>query len=95
MENENLTYSDAMQELEGIVEKVENNEMNIDDLTVNLKRAQILVKFCREKLLKTEEEVNKILSSDDLKSGAVTSPDKEDGATQADTAQDDGDYLPF
>jgi exodeoxyribonuclease VII small subunit len=67
METKELTYSQAMAELESIVDSVESNGMGIDDLTEKLKRAQQLVKFCRERLHKTEEEVKKILSSDDLK----------------------------
>ena len=70
MEREKLSYAEAMNELESIVERVEQNAMDIDDLTERLKRA--LVKFCRERLLKTEEEVKSILSSDDLKTSADT-----------------------
>lgn len=66
MDTTQLTYAQAMEELEAIVERVERNEMDIDDLTERLKRAQQLVKFCRERLLKTETEVKNILSSDDL-----------------------------
>ena len=54
MEREKLSYAEAMNELESIVERVEQNAMDIDDLTERLKRAQELVKFCRERLLKTE-----------------------------------------
>ena len=72
MEREKLSYAEAMNELESIVERVEQNAMDIDDLTERLKRAQELVKFCRERLLKTEEEVKSILSSDDLKTTADT-----------------------
>ena len=72
MGEKKLTYAEAMNELENIVERVERNEMDIDDLTERLKRAQELVRFCRERLLKTEEEVKNILSSDDLKTSADT-----------------------
>ena len=63
MQNEPTNYEQAMAELENIVAKVENNEMNIDDLTAQLSRAQQLIKFCRGRLLNTEEEVKEILSS--------------------------------
>lgn len=74
METNNQTYAKAMRELEGIVERVERNELDIDDLTESLKRAQELVKFCRERLLKTEEEIRNILDSDDMKTSADNSP---------------------
>ena len=73
METEKLTYAEAMDELESIVDHVEQNEMDIDGLAERLKRAQKLVKFCRERLLKTEEEVKSILSSDELKAPAENS----------------------
>ena len=38
MQNEPTNYEQAMAELENIVAKVENNEMNIDDLTAQLSR---------------------------------------------------------
>lgn len=65
MQNEPTNYEQAMAELESIVARVENNEMGIDDLTVQLRRAQKLIKFCRERLLKTESEVKKILSPEE------------------------------
>ncbi len=55
-------YEDAMRELERIVAKMENNELDIDTLGEELKRAQALIKLCRDKLTKTDEEIKKILA---------------------------------
>ncbi len=55
-------YEDAMRELERIVTKMENNELDIDTLGEELKRAQELIKLCRNKLTKTDEEIKKILA---------------------------------
>lgn len=54
-----------MQELEGIVEKLENNELDIDQMSVQLKRAQALIKLCKDKLTKTDEEIKAILDEKD------------------------------
>lgn len=59
-----MKYENAMQQLEEIVERLENNELDIDDLTVQLKRAQTLIKMCRDKLLKTDEEINALLQKE-------------------------------
>ena len=40
--------------------KMENNELDIDELAAQLKTAQRLIKFCKDKLTKTEEELSKI-----------------------------------
>ena len=52
----------AMAELQAIVAKMENDEPDIDQLSEQLKRAQKLIKFCKDKLTKTDEEIKKILS---------------------------------
>lgn len=60
--NKKLTYQDAFDEIEDILEKIENNELDIDDLAEKVKRVSFLLKFCKDKLQKTNEEVEKILS---------------------------------
>ena len=58
--NENPKYEEALAQLETIVRKMEQNEYNIDELAAQLKTAQRLIKFCKDKLTKTEEELQKI-----------------------------------
>ena len=58
--NENQKYEEALAQLETIVRKMEANEYDIDELTVQLKTAQQLIKLCRDKLTKTEEEIKKL-----------------------------------
>ena len=57
MNEEKLKYEEALAQLETIVRKMENNEYKIDELTVQLKTAQQLIKLCRDKLTKTEAEL--------------------------------------
>ncbi len=57
---ENMKYEEAMAQIEAIVHKMENNELDIDELAAQLKTAQRLIKFCKDKLTKTEEELSKI-----------------------------------
>ena len=52
-----------MRELEGIVHKMEANELCFDDMVKTLKRSQELIKFCKEKLVKTDAEVREILGA--------------------------------
>jgi len=58
-------YSDAIVEIEEILEQMENDEMDVDDLSEKVKRVSFLIRSCREKLLQTEEEVEKILKEMD------------------------------
>ena len=57
-----IKYETAMAELQAIVTKMENDEFDIDELSEQLKRAQELIKLCKDKLTKTDEEIKKILS---------------------------------
>ncbi len=59
---EKLTYEKAIAELEEIVNKIESEEISVDELSEKVKRASELIKICKAKLFSTEEEVNKILN---------------------------------
>lgn len=58
--NDEMKYEEAMAQLEGIVRKMESNELDIDEIAAQLKAAQRLIKFCKDKLSKTEAELSKI-----------------------------------
>lgn len=55
------TYTDAMKKLEAIVAKIEGGELDIDQLGESLKEAQRLIRFCKDKLYKADEEIKKML----------------------------------
>ncbi len=56
------TYESALSELQSIISEIENEEIGIDQLSVKVKRAAELLKFCQQKLRTTEEDVNNILN---------------------------------
>ena len=58
-----MKYEAAFAELQTIVRKMENDELDVDQMTAQLKRAQELIKFCKDKLTKTDEEIKKILAN--------------------------------
>ena len=62
MTQKKLTYKEAFSELENILTKLENNELDVDELTENVKKASELIKFCKTKLFNTETEVEKIIN---------------------------------
>lgn len=64
MENNEMKYEKAVCELEEIVDKMERDELDIDQLSEHLKRAKVLVKLCKDKLTKTDEEIKKLLSEE-------------------------------
>ena len=55
------TYSEAIAELEQIVDEIEEGSVSVDELSEKVKRAAHLLKICKDKLTSTEEDVKKIL----------------------------------
>ena len=64
MAKKEIKYEEAVALLEEIVDKMENDELDIAQLSDQLKRAKELVKLCKDKLTKTDEEIKKLLSED-------------------------------
>lgn len=64
--NHQPKYEEAFAELQAIVQRMEANELDIDQLSAQLKRAQELIKLCKDKLTKTDEEIKHILADNPL-----------------------------
>jgi exodeoxyribonuclease VII small subunit len=56
-----ISYSEAMAEIEDILEKIENEELDVDVLADKVKRVSSLLKTCKDKLTKTNAQVEAIL----------------------------------
>jgi len=56
-----MSYSEAMAEIEDILEKIESEELDVDELAEKVARVSTLLKTCKDKLTKTNEQVEQIL----------------------------------
>jgi len=54
-------YKEAIDEIEAIVEEIEKEAVDVDLLAEKVKRATHLIKYCKTKLKKTDDEVKKVL----------------------------------
>ncbi len=61
MDTNELKYKDAVAELETIVRKMESDTCDIDSLSAYTNRALELLKFCKERLMKTDKDVEACL----------------------------------
>lgn len=57
------SYNKAIEKLRGIIHDIESGELDVDVLSEKVKEASRLIKLCREKLFKADEEVKKILDT--------------------------------
>ena len=58
---EKMNYKKAVEELELILSSIDNESVDVDELSEKVKRASLLLKLCGDKLKLTEKEVEKIL----------------------------------
>lgn len=61
MPKKKMSYNEAIAEIEEILERMESEELDVDELSEKVKRVSELVRFCRNKLKTTEEEVEMVL----------------------------------
>ncbi|AWB09830.1 MAG TPA: exodeoxyribonuclease VII small subunit [Thermodesulfobium narugense] len=60
--NEEISYKEALDELNSIVQKIESDEIDMDELSNIVKRALFLVNLCKSKLKKTEDELQSMFN---------------------------------
>ncbi len=65
MAKKTLSYSSALAELQEIMEKIDNHDVDIDDLSKLVKRANELTQFCEAKLKKVEQELENTINEKD------------------------------
>lgn len=65
MNKKPVKYSEAMEELNSILRDLESERIDVDEVSLKVKRATELIKVCREKIEHTELEVRKIVKEFD------------------------------
>lgn len=65
MATKKVSYKEAILEIEEILKKIEDEELDVDELSDYVNRVSVLIGICKEKLHKTEVEVEKILNDMD------------------------------
>ncbi len=78
------TFGEAVAEVEDILARLEGDDIDVDDLSTEVKRAVELVSLCREKLRSTEVEVKDFVARLET-----------DAAESAPDEGDDSGALPF
>lgn len=61
--NQSMTYTEAVTELEQLVQKMQDPQCSIDNLTDYTKRSKQLLEICRSKLTVADEQLKQILET--------------------------------
>jgi exodeoxyribonuclease VII small subunit len=78
-----LGYAEAMTELEGILDELEGDHLDVDVLAERVRRASELIKLCRTRIARAQEDVNRIVTDLEVFEGELGAP----------AAGEDGDEL--
>jgi exodeoxyribonuclease VII small subunit len=61
MSEKAISYNEAVKEIEDILHQIEDEELDVDDLSDKVKRAYFLLRLCKAKLHSTEKDIEKIM----------------------------------
>jgi exodeoxyribonuclease VII small subunit len=93
-----LGYAEAMIELEGILEELEGDHLDVDVLAERVRRASELIKLCRTRISRAQEDVNRIVTDlevfeSELGGAPVVDADADEDELDGDVAAHEGDEL--
>jgi exodeoxyribonuclease VII small subunit len=60
MTKKEFSFNQAVNEIEKILGNIESGDLDVDKLSVEVKRAAELIRQCQKKLRSTEDEINSI-----------------------------------
>ena len=93
-----IGYAEAMTELDEILDELEGDHLDVDALAERVRRASELIKLCRTRITRAQEDVDRIVS--DLEEferqlGATPPPSGEEGEDEleGDVAAHEADEL--
>ena len=97
--NPELGYAEAMTELDGILDELEGDHLDVDVLAERVRRASELIKLCRTRITRAQEDVGRIVTDleefeRDLGASAPGARgDEDEDELEGDVAAHEGDEL--
>lgn len=55
--NSKLTFESALTELEGLISKINNNKVSLNEMVEVLERGSYLTNYCNKELMKVEKKI--------------------------------------
>jgi len=63
MSEKQISYNEAYEELQNILEDIKERNVDVDKLAARVKRARELISLCEERIKKAEMEIEEIIKS--------------------------------
>jgi exodeoxyribonuclease VII small subunit len=98
MNPNDITYKKATEELEAILRAIENDTLDVDELTQKVQRSSELIKICKQKLRSAESAINEVFQDIDCETPAAPAAAEATAGPgngmRVEKEEDDGE-LPF
>lgn len=96
--DEDLGYADAMTELDGILVELEGDHLDVDVLAERVRRASELIKLCRTRIARAQDDVDRIVTDletfeRELGSAAPLASGEDEDELEGDVAAHEADEL--
>jgi exodeoxyribonuclease VII small subunit len=89
-----LGYAEALAELEGILDELDGDEVDVDVLGARVRRASELLRSCRDRIAGARFEVEQVVATleaeADAAAAAVDAPAAGEPVAERDATSDDG-----
>jgi exodeoxyribonuclease VII small subunit len=91
-----IGYGEALAELEGILDELDGDEVDVDVLGSRVRRAAELLRLCRDRIASARFDVEQVVAELEAETADVGAParDENGGAGGAATGADDGVATP-
>lgn len=63
MATKKQTYSESLKELDEILQKLETEDINLEELSPLVKKAAIIIERCKSQLLETDLDIQQMLDN--------------------------------
>lgn len=91
---DDLSYAEAMTELEGILDELEGDHLDVDVLAERVRRAAELIKLCRTRIARAQEDVNRIVTDLEVFESEIGgAPAGDEDELEGDVAAHEADEL--
>jgi exodeoxyribonuclease VII small subunit len=88
-----IGYAEALAELEGILDELDGDEVDVDVLGSRVRRAAELLRLCRDRIASARFDVEQVVAELEAETAEVTAPARDENGGAA-TGADDGVTTP-
>ena len=89
-----IGYAEALAELEGILDELDGDEVDVDVLGSRVRRAAELLRLCRDRIASARLDVEQVVAELEAEAADVGAPGREETVADGEASDADGVASP-